>query len=194
MYRIGFDVGGTFTDFTVLDTESGALRHLKLASTPAAPHQAVVAGLARIFDAFDVPPAEIAFLGHGTTVATNMVIEHRGAKTALLTTKGFRDVLEIGRQTRPNLYDFSVAKPEPLVPRRRRHEVVERLDADGGVVVALDEGTVAHVVEALRAARVEAVAVVYLHSYAEPPCPISSSACHPKSCPSSASSSAPQRR
>ncbi len=168
MYRIGFDVGGTFTDFTVLDTESGALRHLKLASTPAAPHQAVVAGLARIFDAFDVPPAEIAFLGHGTTVATNMVIEHRGAKTALLTTKGFRDVLEIGRQTRPNLYDFSVAKPEPLVPRRRRHEVVERLDADGGVVVALDEGTVAHVVEALRAARVEAVAVVYLHSYAEP--------------------------
>ncbi|MDP6705092.1 MAG: hydantoinase/oxoprolinase family protein, partial [Alphaproteobacteria bacterium] len=168
MYRIGFDVGGTFTDFTLLDETSGRLRHLKVASTPAAPHQAIVTGLGRIFEAFGMAPAEVGFLGHGTTVATNMVIEHRGAKTALLTTKGFRDILEIGRQTRPHLYDYSVAKPEPLVPRRRRFEVAERLDAEGGVVVELHEADVKRAIEALIAAGVEAVAVSYLHSYAEP--------------------------
>src|SRR6478736_4784854 len=104
MYRIGFDVGGTFTDFTLHDT-------------------------------LHIAPGEIGFVGHGTTVATNMVIEHRGVATGLIVTRGFRDVLEIGRQVRPHLYDYTVRTPVPLVPRERRVEVTERIDAAGSVLV-----------------------------------------------------------
>ena len=93
MYRIGFDVGGTFTDFTLHDTRDGTLRHFKVPSTPADPSEAIEAGLATLMRSLDIAPATIGFVGHGTTVATNMVIERRGVPTGLITTRGFRDVL-----------------------------------------------------------------------------------------------------
>ena len=168
MYRIGFDVGGTFTDFTLLDAGSGTVSHLKLASTPGAPDKAVIEGLHALIDGLRVEPREIDFVGHGTTVATNMVIEGRGARTALLTTRGFRDVLEIGRQTRPHLYDYSVRKPEPLVARRHRFEVAERLDQTGAVLLPLDAGDVARAIDQILEQDIDSVAICYLHSYANP--------------------------
>src|SRR5215510_9026434 len=131
MHRIGFDVGGTFTDFTLLDTTTGALQHFKVPSTPADPSEAIEAGLRALLDGLRIAPAAIGFIGHGTTVATNMVIERRGVPTGLITTRGFRDVLEVGRQVRPHLYDYTARTPMPLVPRERRFEVSERMDASG---------------------------------------------------------------
>ncbi len=111
MYRIGFDVGGTFTDFSLHDTASGELRHFKVPSTPADPSEAIETGLRSLLCGLHIPPTEVGFIGHGTTVATNMVIERRGVPTGLITTRGFRDVLEIGRQVRPHLYDYTVRTP-----------------------------------------------------------------------------------
>ena len=142
MYRIGFDVGGTFTDFTLHDTGTGALHHFKLPTTPADPSRAIADGVAALMATHKIAPDQISFVGHGTTIATNMVIERRGVPTGLITTKGFRDVLEIGRQVRPHLYDYTVRTSPPLVPRERRIEVPERLDADGAVLLALDEAAV----------------------------------------------------
>ncbi|MBB5695420.1 hydantoinase/oxoprolinase family protein [Muricoccus pecuniae] len=165
MLRIGFDVGGTFTDFTVHDTRDGGLRHFKVPSTPADPSEAIGTGLRALIGEFGLPAGEIGFVGHGTTVATNMVIERRGVRTGLITTRGFRDVLEIGRQTRPHLYDYAVAKPPPLIPRALRFEVGGRLDADGRELEPLDEAAVEDAARRLGEAGVEAVAIGFLHSY-----------------------------
>jgi len=164
-YRIGFDVGGTFTDFTIYDAGRRVLSHHKVPSTPHDPSEAIETGLAQIVERWDIPPANIQFVGHGTTVATNMVIERRGVRTGLLTTKGTRDVIEIGRQLRPHLYDYSIVKPAPLVPRERRLEVDERLDAAGRTVCPLDHVSLSHAVAALKEMGVAAVAVCFLHSY-----------------------------
>ena len=126
MYRIGVDVGGTFTDFTISNSDSGDNLFFKLPSTPADPSEAIVEGVRQILDIFNIAPADVSYIGHGTTVATNMIIERRGVQTGLLTTKGFRDVLEIGRQTRPAIYDASVLKPAPLVERYRRRDFGHR--------------------------------------------------------------------
>src|SRR4051812_46560509 len=107
MYRIGVDVGGTFTDFVLADRRTGTLSYYKAPSTPADPSIAIVRGIREMLMLFDVDAAEVDYLGHGTTVATNMIIERRGVPTGLLTTTGFRDVLAIGRQTRPALFDFA---------------------------------------------------------------------------------------
>jgi N-methylhydantoinase A len=165
MYRIGFDVGGTFTDFTLHDTTKGALRHFKVPSTPGDPSEAIEAGLATLMQMLEVAPSSISFVGHGTTVATNMVIERRGVVTGLITTKGFRDVLEIGRQVRPHLYDYTVRTPVPLVPRERRVEVSERIDAGGAVLHPLDEAEVIVAADLLAAQGVQAIAICFLHSY-----------------------------
>ena len=165
MYRVAFDVGGTFTDFTVQDTATGALRHFKVPSTPADPSEAIEAGLRALIDAQQLAPGEISIVGHGTTIATNMVIERRGVTTGLITTKGFRDVLEIGRQVRPHLYDYTVRMPPPIVPRARRAEVAGRIDAGGAVLHALDEAQVAAAADALAAQDVQAIAICFLHSY-----------------------------
>jgi N-methylhydantoinase A len=167
-YRIGFDVGGTFTDFTVYDPVQRDLVHFKVPSTPHDPSEAIENGLRQILETMGIAPAEIGFIGHGTTVATNMVIERRGVRTGLLTTKGTRDVIEIGRQLRPHLYDYSVVKPAPLIPRERRFEVTERLDANGDVVTALDTDSLAEAIDGLRGTNVEAVAICFLHSYKNP--------------------------
>ncbi|WP_349295505.1 hydantoinase/oxoprolinase family protein (plasmid) [Thioclava sp. 'Guangxiensis'] len=168
MYRIGFDVGGTFTDFTAIDTASGAATHFKTSSTPHDPSEAIETGLRHFVEDLGIPATEFEFVGHGTTVATNMVIERRGVPTGLITTKGARDVLEIGRQTRPHLFDYSITKPEPLVERYVALEVSERLNADGEVLMPLDEAEVIAAARALRAAGVQAVAICFLHSYRNP--------------------------
>ncbi len=165
MYRIAFDVGGTFTDFTLHDTSSGSLRHFKVPSTPADPSEAIETGLCALIDAHGIAPDAISFVGHGTTIATNMVIERRGVTTGLITTQGFRDVLEIGRQVRPHLYDYTVRTPPPLVPRSRRREVTERIDAGGTVLHDLDESQIVAAADVLAAQDVQAIAICFLHSY-----------------------------
>ena len=165
MYRIGFDVGGTFTDFTALETGSGEALHFKTSSTPHDPSEAIETGLRHYVEELGIAPEAFEFVGHGTTVATNMVIERRGVPTGLITTRGARDVLEIGRQTRPHLYDYAVTKPDPLVERYMALEVTERLDADGRVLRPLDEAEVRAAAETLRDAGAQAVAVCFLHAY-----------------------------
>lgn len=165
--RVGIDVGGTFTDFTVLDDETGAMRHFKVSSTPHDPSEAIETGIAGFVER-GLQASNVVHFGHGTTVATNMVIERRGGKTGLLTTKGFRDVLEIGRQTRPDLFDMTVRKPDPLVVRPLRLEVAERLGPAGEVIVPLDEAGVEEAARQFKAEGVEAVAIGFLHSYRNP--------------------------
>ena len=168
MRRIGIDVGGTFTDFVVQNTTDGSVQFFKLSSTPADPSEAILDGLQRIVDEFAFPASDVDYIGHGTTVATNMIIEERGARTGLLTTRGFRDVLAIGRQNRPSLYDTSVSKTPPLVERFRRLEVDERLSATGQETLALSENQLREQIATLNASGVEAIAICFLHSYRNP--------------------------
>ena len=165
MIRIGVDVGGTFTDFVLAGSDEATLHFHKTPSTPHDPSEAIETGLAELMAAHDVDAAEVAYVGHGTTVATNIVIERRGARTGLLTTRGFRDVLELGRQARPSIYDYRVERAPPLVPRDRRMEVTERVGPDGTIRVPLDEASLEEAVAALKATGVEAVAILFLHSY-----------------------------
>src|SRR5262245_24544618 len=134
MYRIGIDVGGTFTDFTLLEETGGTVSYHKVPSTPRDPSEAIERGIGELLESRRIPPDEVSHVGHGTTVATNLVIERKGAVTGLITTRGFRDVLEIGRQTRPHVYDYRVVKPPPLARREHRIEIDERLNAAGEVV------------------------------------------------------------
>jgi N-methylhydantoinase A len=168
MYRIGVDVGGTFTDFTISNAVTGDYLYFKVPSTPADPSVAIVDGIAQVLKIYGIAPAAVSYIGHGTTVATNMIIERRGVPTALITTKGFRDVLAIGRQTRPALYDTSIRKPEPLVERYRRREVDERLNAKGEVLRPLDEKELEAVLDELIETGVKAIAVSFIHAYRNP--------------------------
>ncbi|HEY3068398.1 MAG TPA: hydantoinase/oxoprolinase family protein [Methylomirabilota bacterium] len=162
--RVGVDVGGTFTDL-VAWAPSGRLTALKVPTTPAHPAQGVLAGLAALGEAGARPAA----LAHGTTIVTNAIVERQGAVVGLVTTRGFRDVLEIARQSRTHLYDPRLpAKPEPLVPRRLRLEISERVTHDGSVLAPLATDEVPALVEALRREGVESVAVCLLHAYANP--------------------------
>ena len=168
MYRIGFDVGGTFTDLTVLNEETGAVHHFKVPSRQDDPSEAIQTGIRHAIEALAIDPDDVGFLGHGTTIATNMVIERKGSPTAVLTTAGFRDILEIGRQERPYVYDYTRVKPPPLVPREHRHEVRERVDAAGRVLVPLDEDSLESTLASLQQDGIEAVAICFLHSYLNP--------------------------
>ena len=168
MYRIGIDVGGTFTDFTLVNEQTGGVAFHKVPSTPHDPSEAIERGIAELLFDHQIQPGEVGHIGHGTTVATNLIIERKGAPCGLITTRGFRDVLELARQTRPHLYDYTVVKPPPLVPRMWREEVSERLLADGSVREPLDEGDVRRAALALRDAGVESVAICFLHSYRNP--------------------------
>ena len=163
--RIGVDVGGTFTDLAMADEATGRIGFHKVPSTPSDPSQAIEAGIRGILEKHGRRAEEVAFVGHGTTVATNMVIERRGARTGMITTKGFRDVLEIARQTRPHLYDYDIQRPAPLVPRRRRLEIGERMAAEGAVLRPLDEAEVIRAAEALRDGGVTSVAICLLHAW-----------------------------
>lgn len=167
-YMIGIDVGGTFTDLTFVDVQHRTLSAYKLPSTPHDPSQAIITGIREVLLNENVEPGTVDYLAHGTTVATNALIERTGAKTGLITTEGFRDLLEIGDQTRPSLYNIRLAKPEVFVPGERRQEVIERVYADGSVRIPLDEQSVQHAIEALKASAVEAVAICFLFSYVNP--------------------------
>lgn len=158
--RIGIDVGGTFTDFVWL--VEGQLHTYKEATTPTDQSQAIVTGL----DALGV--ASDAAVVHGTTVATNALLEYRGARTALLTTQGFSDVLAIGRQNRPYLYRLSQQRPPSLVPEPLRFEIAERLDADGNVLTPLAEDTIQQLVASLKEHEVESLAIIFLHAFQNP--------------------------
>src|SRR5258708_9373307 len=163
--RIGIDVGGTFTDLVAVEAENGRAHHFKLPSTPSDQAIGIGDGVAALLAQIGATGQAVAFLGHGTTVVTNLIIERRGARTGLLTTAGFRDVLEIGRQTRPDLYDYTVERAPALVPRHLRLEIPERLDADGRVLVLLDEAAVERAAEVLLAQGVEASAIRFLHAH-----------------------------
>ncbi len=144
-WRVGVDSGGTFTDICLFDEQEGRIETWKVPSTPDDPSRGIAQGvreegMRRVApEAGDKPAAPIVYFGHGTTVATNALIQHRGVKTGLVTTDGFRDLLEIGRQKRPDLYDIQADKPLTLVPRDLRLEVPERLRHTGEVDVPLDE-------------------------------------------------------
>ena len=168
MIRLAFDIGGTFTDFVLHDDGNGQTHVLKIPSTPHDPGVAVISGLKRLLEQAGVQGGAIDSVLHATTVATNAVLERKGAATGLITTKGFRDVLIIGRQKRYETYDLYIDKPEPLVPRRHIAEVVERMDHEGGVVTPLDMASVDAAIDALRAAGTETIAVSLLHAYANP--------------------------
>jgi len=164
MYRLSTDVGGTFTDGVLLDETSGRVVVSKVSSTP---HNPAI-GTVESIEKFSIPLEEVSFLSHGTTVVINALIEGKGAKTALITTRGFRDVLEIGRSNRTEMYDALYRKPRPLVLRNLRLEVTERIDAKGNVLTPLSESDLEEVLAALTAERVEAVAVCLLNGYANP--------------------------
>jgi N-methylhydantoinase A len=164
---IAVDIGGTFTDI-VLRRSDGAMFVHKVSSTTAAPERAVVAGIGAILAHAEVAPGAVREILHGTTVGSNAILQRAGARTGLLTTRGFRDVLEIGRVRTPELYDLAWDKPEPLVRRRHRLEVGERIAADGSVLEPLDEADVLTAAGQLVAEGVEAVALCFLNSYRNP--------------------------
>jgi N-methylhydantoinase A len=170
-YRIGIDVGGTFTDLVAVD-DDGRVTLAKAASTPADPSIGVMDGVARLADALGLEPgrllAETQRIVHGTTVATNALLERKGARVGLLTTEGHRDVIEMREGLKDDRYNLRMPPPVPLVPRARRLGVRERVRADGRVSTSLDRRSLQTAIERLRRDEVEAVAVCYLHSYRDP--------------------------
>jgi N-methylhydantoinase A len=165
-FRVGSDVGGTFTDLILVDDEGETFQVGKVLTTPDRPDDAVVDGLRQALDAAGVDATAVAHVIHGTTLFTNALIERKGARTALVTTRGFRDAIEIGREHRYDIYDLSLDRPIPLAPRSLRFEVAERVLADGSVRTPLDEADLGLLIERLRAAGVQAVAVCLIHAYA----------------------------
>jgi N-methylhydantoinase A len=164
MKRVGIDIGGTFTDVVIYDEDTHTLERRKALSTPAAPEEGCLAA----FRDAGLDPAEVGHLIHGTTIVTNLIIERKGAKVGLITTAGFRDILEIMRASRQRPYDLHWRQPAPLVPRHLRVEAIERMDAQGRVVVPLDERSLRRAIATLVRERVEAIAVSFIHAYANP--------------------------
>lgn len=164
--RIGVDIGGTFTDFIL--ERAGRQTCLKLLTTPEAPEAAVLFGIRQLLQEAQIPASEVAMVVHGTTLATNAVIERRGAKVAFITTEGFRDTLEMAYEHRYDQYDLLVGKPLPLVPRELRFSVPERVAADGRVLREIDHEAVARIAARLADLEVDAVAIGFLHAYANP--------------------------
>jgi N-methylhydantoinase A len=162
-YRLGADIGGTFTDL-VLEGPGGRFS-TKVLTTYAAPENAIIEGMHRVCGKAGIAPSAIAQVIHGTTLATNALIERRGAKTALITTEGFRDVIEMRTESRFEQYDLNLKLPDPLLPRNRRYTVRERLDADGGTLIPLDRAEVERLADDLSDAGYESIAVGLLHSY-----------------------------
>ena len=164
-YRLGVDIGGTFTDFAVVDEVTGAVTVEKTLTLTAAPEQSVLAGIETLSASIPELLPRTGEVIHATTLITNVILERKGARTGLLTTAGFRDILEMAREVRYDIFDMFIRMPEPLVPRRLRLEVAERVLADGTVLTPLDEAGVRSAAARFREVGVEAVAVVFLHSY-----------------------------
>ena len=166
--RIGVDIGGTFTDLVWVDEATGAVRVGKLLTTPKDPSQAVEEGVVTLLHEADAAAGAVRALIHGTTLATNALIERKGARVGLLATAGFRDAVEIGREGRYDMYDLFIDPPVPLVPRQLRVEVSERILADGSVLRPLDAAQARAAITALGAQGVEAIAICLLHAYRNP--------------------------
>ena len=166
--RIGIDVGGTFTDFVLLDDATGETRAYKCLTTPRDPSDAMEEGIRGLERQVPDCMGRVEEIIHGTTLVINAIIERKGARTGLITTRGFRDVLELGREIRYAAYDAFAEMPEPLVPRERRLEVDERLRADGSVLTALDETQARAALRALGGMKVESVAVCLINSFENP--------------------------
>lgn len=167
-YRLAIDTGGTFTDVALIGERERLVKVAKVPSTPENPALAVISGIKKILKENHLSPEKVSYLLHGTTVATNALLELKGARTALLTTKGFRDVLEIGRQTRPELYNFFSHRPVPVVTRDLRFEIEERILPTGEVFKKLDEPGLMRVIQILKEKQVESAAVCFIHSYRNP--------------------------
>ena len=167
MQSVGFDVGGTFTDIAAIDSGGRVSIH-KVLSTSSDYSDAICTGLETMVGAGDVNPSDVRHLVHAATIATNTVITGTGARVGLITTEGFRDVLEIGRLRYPRLYDMEWEKPPTLVPRHLRREVVERIDFQGRVITALDQASVEAATARLLAAKVDSIAICLLNSYVNP--------------------------
>ena len=164
--RLAVDIGGTFTD--VVLEQDGELMTSKVLTTPTAPEEGVLVGIEEVLAKSGTAPSDIDMLLHGTTLATNAIIERKGANVALITTDGFRDVLEIGYESRFNQYDIFIEKPKPLVPRHRRFAVPERVDVHGSVLLDLDEDALKALLPELDREGVESIAIGFLHGYANP--------------------------
>jgi N-methylhydantoinase A/oxoprolinase/acetone carboxylase beta subunit len=167
-FRLGFDIGGTFTDFVLIDEATGQVALNKCLTTPDDPARGVLDGLAPLLARVGIGGGDLDIAIHATTLITNALIERKGARTALLATAGFRDVIEMGTEVRYDSYDLRMLKPEPLVPRQLRFDVAERTGAAGDVVTPLDEDCVRAIAARLLEAAVESVAVVYLHAFRNP--------------------------
>ena len=167
-YMIGVDVGGTFTDFSVFDQETGELFNYKDSSTPADPSKAIVKGVQDVLEIKKAKSETVSYLAHGTTVGTNALIEKKGCRLGLITTKGFKDLMEIGTQRRPSLYNLQAQKPYPLVPSGLNCTVTERIRYDGSIETPLDEEETREVVRYLKAQGVAAIAVCTLFSFINP--------------------------
>ena len=164
--RFGADIGGTFTDIVLVREDGATLEFGKVLTTPAQPDDAVIEGVETVRAAAGVDPGDVAHVVHGTTLFTNALIERKGAKTALITTKGFRDAIEIGREHRYDMYDLYMRRPEPLAPRHLRFEVEERVLVDGSIRTPLQDDEVRAIAERLRQEGTEAVAISLMHAYA----------------------------
>src|ERR1700721_1990947 len=164
--RLAVDIGGTFTDLAL--EHAGRRTTIKVLTTQTAPEQGVLDGVRTILAAAGTTPAEIGIVIHGTTLATNAIIQRKGARTALITTRGFRDVIAMGNESRYDQYDLNITLPEPLVPRHLRLPVAERLDNTGRVLPPLDEVGMQALIPVLQKEGVESIAVGLLHAFVNP--------------------------
>ena len=167
-YSLGIDIGGTFTDIVAYDQETGRIVKAKELTTPDDPSRGVITGIRSLLGADGMSPGDFSRMVHATTLFTNSIITRDGAKTGMLTTAGFRDAVEIGRERKFELYDVFITKPDPLVPRHLRAEIPERMGPDGSILTPIDLDAVRREANRLVAAGVESLAVVFLHCYANP--------------------------
>jgi len=167
-WRIGVDIGGTFTDVAMVDETTGRIGVAKVPTTPADLADGVLRALESAMSRYNLTSVRVGLLSHATTVVTNAILEEKGARAALITTRGFRDVLELRRSARANLYDLFQDAPSTIIPRRRRFEISERIGADGTVVLPLVDSEIDDLITALKTARVDAIAVSLLFSFLNP--------------------------
>jgi N-methylhydantoinase A len=168
VWRIGVDIGGTFTDLALVEETTGRIGVAKVPTTPDDLAEGVLRALELAMRRYEVAPTKVGLLSHATTVVTNAILEESGARAALITTRGFRDVLELRRSARADLYDLFQDAPATLIPRRRRFEITERIGADGGIVTPLAEEEIDGLIGALKSARVEAIAISLVFSFLNP--------------------------
>ena len=164
--KLGVDIGGTFTDVAVKIRDQ--LYTSKKLTVLDAPEESVLAGINDVLVQANISPSDVSLIIHGTTLATNAIIERKGAKTAFITTGGFRDVIEMGTESRFDQYDLNLKLPDPIVPRNQRFTIKERMSAQGEKLIKLDEKSLLHIISILRNEKYESIAIGLLHSYADP--------------------------